>query len=265
MQGKIIGGLIGLLLLGFIGAMLGVFLGHQYDQAVARGGGLGAGFGGAVNREALENAFFETTFRILGHIAKADGRVSEDEVAHTEQLMTRMNLDAEQRRRAIALFKEGAAQGFSVHTQMQALLSVAGRDLGRLRLFMEQLISIALADGELHDSEREALAQVAHMLGIPRRQFARLLDMLSAQAGFSGAGGDDVNSPSRLEAAYRALGVSADDSTATIKRAYRKLVSEHHPDRLMAKGLPDDVVKMATEKTQELHAAWETIEKARKA
>ncbi len=263
-MGKLIGGAIGWMVLGFIGAMIGIFIGHQFDQARQRFGSFG-GFGSSHNRAALDAVFFETTFKVLGHLAKADGRVSEVEVAHTEALMDRMGLRSEQRRRAISLFKQGAGADFELHDQLMQMLNAVGRDPSRLRLFLEQLISIALADGELHDNEREVLAQIAHVFGIPRGQFARLLDMLSAQAGFSegGFGHAGESSSSRLENAYRALGVEASASDAEVKKAYRKLLSEHHPDKLMSKGLPDDVIRMATEKTQELHAAWDVIKKAR--
>src|SRR5690606_26954415 len=108
--GKLVAGLLGLLVAGPIGLVIGVALGHLFDRGLLQT--LRAGSPEAIAR-AREN-FFETLFLLLGHLAKADGRVSEEEVAHTEEIFRQMRLDAGQRQRAIELFRRGAAPDFDL-------------------------------------------------------------------------------------------------------------------------------------------------------
>ena len=118
----------------------------------------------------------------------------------------------------------------------------------------------------MHPAESEILQRVAQHLGFERAQFLQFLDMLQAQQRFHqrGYGADTTTARDALADAYRALGVSSDASDAEIKKAYRKLMSQHHPDKLIAQGVPPDMIKLATEKTQEIQTAYELIQKARK-
>ncbi len=267
-MGKILGLLIGLLADGFFGAMLGFFIGMLIDRGVAAGL---VNLGGAGNRQAVQQRYFTTLFAIIGHLAKADGRVSEEEITLAENLMQRMGLTAEHRQQAIGHFKRGSSAEFDVASEMALFREQCGRRATLVNMLLVTLISVAFADGELHPSEKSVLQRVAAELGIQQQHFEQILGMVGAQHGFSQRAGGGSHgaytqtAPADLLAeAYRALGVSASATDKEVKRAYRKLMSQHHPDKLIAQGVPDDMIALATEKTQAIQQAYEIVEKHRK-
>jgi DnaJ like chaperone protein len=136
------------------------------------------------------------------------------------------------------------------------------------------LLGSALADGKIVAEEQALIKDVALKLGFSESSYQRLLMMIQAQSQFAGgqyhssgggAGGYSAaqNSADSLASAYQALGVEKDVSAAILKKTYRKLIREFHPDRLMGQGLPDDMIKVATERSQEIQAAYELIKKSR--
>jgi DnaJ like chaperone protein len=264
--GKIIGAFLGLRLGGFIGMIVGMIIGHFFDKTFSRPR---ARFSGFDSLSLSEHPFFATVFLIAGHLAKADGRISEAEIAGAEKLMSQFGLDSAARAEAIALFKRGASAEFQLDAQLAEFLQKTAMQPDLKRALLEYLVAFALVDGVLHAEERDILQRVATALGYNSAQFSMLLDMLQAQQQFHQRGyssGYSSSAPPRdnLADAYRALGVSADASDAEVKKAYRKLMSQHHPDKLMAQGVPPDMIKLATEKTQEIQLAYEVIEKARR-
>jgi len=264
--GKIIGALIGFFAAGPFGAIVGIFAGHFFDRGI----GQAMGFDYGADRQRLQQLFFETTFTVMGHLAKADGRVSEAEVQQAEALMTRLGLSPENRVQAIEFFKQGAGPDFQLQPSIANFISEGGRQQNLPVMLIEFLFTIALADGELHPAEQDILTRTASYLGINARQFEQLLSMLTAQQRFSGAGADGgtrgrpVPGPGDVEQAYRALGVNSGDSDKDIKKAYRRLMSQHHPDKLIAQGVPEDMMKIATEKAQNIQAAYDLVKAARK-
>jgi DnaJ like chaperone protein len=133
------------------------------------------------------------------------------------------------------------------------------------------LAGIALADGTLSSAERTALNQIAALLSVPQREIDQLLSMINAQAQFQQRayqqqGGRQRavnNEPSGLDTAYAALGLAPDASNSELKRRYRKLMSENHPDKLIAEGVPDELLRVATARAQEITAAYEVIQQSR--
>jgi len=262
-MGKLIGGIIGALLPGglFI-TLLGVFFGHQYDKW--RVGELNS----PGHRRELNQRFLEATFTVAGQLAKSDGRVSEAEVAHTEAIIVAMGLSADHRRVAIECFKRGAA-GQVDGAQVAAQFAAIARHHYRLKLqLLNYWLTLALADGHFDQSERDLLYTVAAQLGFNRNALDRIIEMVQAQAQFGSgqrSGGSAPTGAAALATAYKALGVNSSASDAELKKAYRKLVSENHPDKLIGQGMPADMVQLATERTQEIHAAYEMITAQRKA
>ncbi len=266
-MGKIVAGALGFFILeplglGPLGALIGLYIGHQFDR----------GLGGFINPISAEEqqrigaCYFQTTFSLLGYLAKSDGRVSKAEIAQAEALMANMGLASEHRLEAIELFKAGAQSDFSLERTMQRFVGLCGRHNNLKQSLLNYLISLALADGELHSAEYQALQKIAAYLGFSKRLFDKFLEMIMAQSQFraSGSASDRASSAGQLNAAYKALGVSASNSDAEVKKAYRKLLSENHPDKLIGQGMPDDMIKLATERTQEIRKAYELIVASRK-
>jgi len=261
--GKLIGGVIGFFSAGIFGAVIGVAAGHFFDK----GFGQALGFDFGADRERLQRLFFETAFMVMGYLAKADGRVSEEEISQAEALMGRLGLTPEHRQEAIELFKQGSKTDFQLEPTISNFISEGGRQHNLPTLLLEFLFSIALADGVLHPAEQDILARTASYLGVNARQFEKLLSMLMAQQSFAGGQQSHFQQAPRLdelENAYKALGVASSDSDREIKKAYRRLMSQHHPDKLIAQGVPADMLKLATEKAQEIQVAYDLVKNARK-
>ncbi len=261
--GKLIGAVLGWYIGGIIPALIGLFIGHMFDKGYAQIQAEGS----PERRREIEQTFFQTVFRLLGHLAKADGRVSESEVQQTEAYMAEMGLTAEHRKEAIALFKEGAEADFDADAQVARFREVCGRRSNLVRMLLIYLVNIALADGELDKQEADVLRRIAQGLGISAAMFEQLLRMIQAQNSFGGGqyqgGAGGPSSADQLQKAYDALGVSAEASDAEIKKAYRKLMSQYHPDKLMGQGVPEDMVKEATERSQEISKAYDLIKTER--
>lgn len=258
--GKLVAGTLGAVVAGIPGVVFGLVLGHFFDRGLASAMGIG---GAGV--EVVREEFFRTTFLLMGHMAKADGRVSEEEVALTEGLFRQLGLDDEQRLQAIVIFKEGAAADLSVEAVLRDFLDSTGGNHAVNQTLLNFLIALALADHEVHPAERDVLLRIGPLLGFPAAAVDQVLRMAAAQAHFQGAGGGapgDSAAPS-LEDAYAALGVQPTDSDAQVKRAYRRLMSQNHPDKLSARGVPDEMLRLATEKSQEIQSAYELIRKSR--
>ncbi|MFA5632520.1 MAG: co-chaperone DjlA [Porticoccaceae bacterium] len=262
--GKLIGGLIGLLAGGPFGLIIGVLVGHYFDRAM---GGFTTRMTPA-ERQHVEESFFRTVFLMMGRLAKSDGRVSEVEIAYIEQLMTQMGLTADHRQRAIAIFKEGVAGQFDIASELTSFRSICAKHPVLSQQLLNYLLSLALADGALSADEEAFLRQVATGLGISPRLFEQLLRMIRAQTHFRRDGGQSqsrYDPPGRdeLSLAYEALGIDESVTDAELKKAYRRLMSENHPDKLTGQGVPEDMIKLATERSQEIQTAYDLIKKHR--
>jgi len=252
--GKIIAGLLGLLVGGPIGLLIGLYIGHRFDKGLIST----LKFGSPENIERIKNSFFETTFLLLGYLAKADGRISQQEIDHTETLFSQMGLTGEQRSRAKELFRSGAAADFNLEQTVSGFLHTCGPQKQLQQTLLLFLISLALADQAIDEAEHAALQRVARLMGFSAAQLEQLLRMVQAQGQFH-AGAAGQSSVSSLSNAYEALGVGESATDKEVKRAYRKLMSQNHPDKLIAQGVPEDMIKIATEKSQDISGAYDLI------
>ena len=266
MLGSVIGAAIGLFAGGgFIGAVIGFFIGGWFAGALRK-------FQQAATPEelaAIQKNFFESTFVLIGYLAKADGRVSEEEIKQTEHLMAQMELTADHKREAIRLFKIGSQPDFQPDETIQNFKAICSRRPQLAKMLVVYLIHTALADGTLDSKEEVALKRVAEGLNFSAFAFEQMIKMLKAQGAFAGSGGGQystggMSTADELANAYEALGMTASATDAELKKAYRKLMSEYHPDKLMGQGVPDDMLKAATERSQKVQAAYDVIKRARK-
>jgi DnaJ like chaperone protein len=256
---KLIGAVIGFFLLGFLGAIIGFFVGGAVDRNIAYGSGAINPLGNA-KRQAV---FIETLFILKGKLAKADGHISQAEIDHTEQIIQRLGMTAGHRKIAIELFQKGASPDFDYAPQLRQFLQVCGHTHDLKQMVLVYLIVMALSDGRIDSAEESLLLDIAQQLGFSQDEFRRMMEMVLSQAHFAGASGSQTVSPSVLDDAYKALGVSKESTDQEVKRAYRKLMSQYHPDKLMGQGLPEDMIAVATQQAQEVQVAYDLITKSR--
>lgn len=256
--GKVIGGIIGLLRGGITGFIFGIIVGHLADRFLGNLGG--------ANRTRDE--FFAAVFSTLGHINKADGRVTQAEIAAAEQLMRRLQLTDDERQRAIRFFQKGKETGFNLEATLRefARHSMLRHEL-RI-MFVELLLEAALADGNLTTAEQAILTRVCTVLHIPANIYSAMLRARQGAAGASSgsyqrAHGQSRGTPQSIDQSYAALGLKADASVQQVKRAYRKLVGQYHPDKLVSRGLPEEMMDMAKKRVREINAAYDEIKSSR--
>jgi DnaJ like chaperone protein len=202
----------------------------------------------------------------MGKLAKADGRISQIEIDHVEAFIKKVGMSAEHRQEAIRQFKRGAEPDFDISATLDNFMQHCGRTFNMRQMLLVYLTVMALADGQLDTAERQVLEQVAAHLGYSRAEFNRILEMVLGQAHFSSGQqqrGARPASANDIDDAYKALGVSKDASNQEIKRAYRKLMSQYHPDKLMGQGVPEDMIAVATEQAKEIQVAYDLIKKHR--
>jgi len=252
--GKIIGAVLGLLRGGLSGAVIGAFLGHLLDRFLA-------GMHGARNSRQL---FFRALFATLGHVNKADGRVSELEIQAAESLMVRLQLTPDERRMAIDYFQQGKQPGYQLerHLREFAQQTVMRHDLRHMLL--EILLEAASSDGAISAAEQAVLVRACNALGVPAAAFAA---MWNAYQGGAGPGQQGRQAPPRqmqpLAQAYAALGIEESASDAEVKKAYRKLVGQYHPDKLESQGLPEEMMEVARRRVREINTAYDRVKQAR--
>lgn len=238
-----------------LGALLGLLLSRHWTGAV-----LGAVIVWLITsglwRGALRSARpspVVVLFTLLGRLAKIDGRVCESEIALCEQLMQRLGLDRNARRLAIEAFHAGKNPDHDltpVYVMLRGLRAQAP-------LFLEVFVEMAFADGRLDPAERQLLGKYAWMLGVREAGLERLLERRSGSRRSGASSGPATIDP------YAVLGVDRRASDSEIRHAFRKLISQHHPDKLAARGAAPEVVRLAQERSQQIIAAYEQIKSRR--
>ena len=265
--GKIIGGLLGLMLFGATGLLLGVLIGHQFDRGVERslrGARAGTGFSTRYGARGVREAFFRTTFAVMGHVAKVDGQVSEEEIRAARGVMYHMHLSPEQVQIAIAQFTAGKQPGFALEQVVEDLRRACFGRRDLMRAFVEIQVQAAMAGGGISPRERETLWRICKPLGISRVELAQIEALVRAQHAFQNRRAGAPQSPARdLDEAYSVLGIERTATEKEIKIAYRRLMNQHHPDKLVARGLPESMMENARVRTREIRAAYEKIRQQR--
>ena len=269
--GKVVGALAGYLFLRLPGAVIGALIGHWFDRGMAQDFSSKGGFGQfmfGADKAAEDANFLYTLFAVMGHVAKAKGRVTQQDIAQAQALMERLRLSGDARTESQQAFREGKEATFPLEQVVKEFKQAFYGNREVLQLFMEQLMALALNDGVLDKAEHEVLITVGKTLGFTRFQIDQWLMMQKATFRFHQRHQQQGSQKSRgsaddIKDAYEILGVEANDTDANIKKAYRKLMARHHPDKLASKGLPEEVMKQAQERAQDIQAAYDTLKQKR--
>jgi DnaJ like chaperone protein len=258
-QGKAFGTLVGILAGGPVGALAGAFIGHLFDAhndaKAARTGPAHAG------SRAVQESFFRATFQVMGHVAKADGRVSEDEIRAARAMMGELKLGEREVQLAIELFTQGKARDFPLEATLEKLHELCRERPDLCRMFIQIQLQAALWSGNLHPEARRVLSRACAALDVSAYELVQMEALLRMQRASPHAAAQPA--VDRLTEAYAVLGVSHTASDADVTKAYRRLMNQNHPDKLHAKGLPESMMRMAEEKTRQIRAAYERVRDAR--
>ncbi|WP_350016616.1 co-chaperone DjlA [Rhodanobacter sp. IGA1.0] len=247
------------------GAVTGAVLGFIFDNMR---------YSQRKNATPEAGGFVGPLFTLLGAVAKSDGRVSEQEIAIAERLMTRMNLDTELRKQAVVSFNVGKQPEFDVTRTIAELRKWVGLRRDHAFPVLDVVIETVLAEGNPPPEKMSILRQLAFALRISDMELMALMAMkgYAWNAGSGGPRGGNQHygsgggyvPPQRTPQGpdpYAVLGIDRNADERAIKRAYRKLISEHHPDRLG--DLPEDMRKRAESRASEINAAYDRIKEQR--
>ncbi|HEY2677406.1 MAG TPA: co-chaperone DjlA [Steroidobacteraceae bacterium] len=249
-KGIFFGALIGLLVTKSAwGAALGAAIGYMLDP------GAGGRRAGSQGPNSISGEFFRTTFEIMGYVAKSDGRVSEAEIGAARGLMQELNLSAADVSAAIACFRTGKSPGYDAELAIERLREACGLRYDLLRAFVELQLRAALVGNGMSPPARRILSGIAERLGLSGLEFAHMEAAARARQSYAKSGS--------LADCYAELEVDASISDQELVKAYRRLMSRHHPDKLVANGLPESMAQMAKEKTQRIQEAYETVRASR--
>ncbi|MGD9020019.1 MAG: co-chaperone DjlA [Desulfuromonadales bacterium] len=244
--GKIMGGSVGFMFGGPIGALVGASLGHALIDDRTRSGL--AESGRLTGQEQRQAVFFTATFAMLGKMAKADGRVCQNEISVVRSFMhDKLQLDGPAQQFAISVFNEAKDNDTSFEDYARQFGQVFHHEPQLRMMFYEMLFTMALADDVLHPAEESILRAAPNLLGLHGDVFATVKRQFVSD----------------LSHHYAVLGLDNNAELPEVKKAYRKLVSEYHPDKVVSKGLPEDFIKFAEEKFREINEAYEAIQSSR--
>lgn len=281
MWGKLLGTIFGFLFGRWLGAILGFYLGHLFDKSLRQDFDKVGGFQGFMKGEDLHERqalFFSSCFSVMGHIAKSNGRVSEIHIQAASAFMSEMGLQGEERKEAQHAFTAGKSSDFSIKEAVTDFKEAFARRYDLRQLFLEIQIQMAFCDGHVSDAEKALLKQVSKYLGFAETHFLFLLKRYQAEFEFrrSQASGRSQhqhqqqggrqsapqdNGLNRAKA-LAVLGLSEGANEREIKKAYRKLMSQHHPDKLVSQGLPKHMMEVAKRKSQDIQSAYEYLKKS---
>jgi DnaJ like chaperone protein len=186
-------------------------------------------------------AFTIATIALSAKMAKADGLVTRDEVTAFREVFTISPQDEPAAAKVFNLARQDVT-GFEDYARR--IKTMFGDEDGALTDLMEGLFHIAMADGEYHPAENEFLSRVGEIFGLSETCFRRLRAQYVPDA---------VPDP------YDILGITPDASPEEARAAWRALVRENHPDRMMARGVPEEAVKLAERRLIAINRAWEEI------
>ena len=265
--GKFIGAILGYLIFGPSGAILGVLLGNLFDRSLTDHFTKPYWSYHSEKRKAIQKVFFEATFSVMGHLSKVDGRITEEQIIQANRLMDELQIGKLQRKTAQNYFRVGAKVDFDLWPILSLLKDVTKDNPELLKLFIDLQFKAALVGG-LSVKKQQLLNTILSYMGFaPLHQQQRFYeDFVTRKTHRSAHNESNYSSSSshqqprnETDHAYGILGITRSTNKQDITRAYRRLMSRNHPDKLIAKGLPEAMIKVANEKTQIIRKAYEQI------
>jgi DnaJ like chaperone protein len=241
--GKIVGGTLGFALGGPLGAIAGAALGHTFDATDSQYPGERLSY-----HEEAQMTFFVATFSMLAKVAQADGRISPEEIQAVENFMANeLNLNPESKRFAVEIFETAINSPMAFQDFADQFYHQFHNQPRLLDLMIDVLLRLSVADGALSDSEEKLISSAARIFRFSEQKYNEL------KAKYAPA----------FERYYAILGINSKASDDEIKRQYRKLVKEYHPDKIASKGLPEEFNKFANDKFREIQDAYDAVRKER--
>ena len=245
-MGKLVGGTIGFALGGPLGAIFGAAFGHAFDS----GSDLDTPGGGErlSSVETHQLTFFVAAFSMLAKLAQADGRVTREEIASVEDFMANdLRLTPESRNAAVNIFRTALNAPGTFADFSKQFYDQFRHQPQMLELMIDILLRVAVSDGNFTRAEEELINSAVGMFHFSTERYQQMKTQYVGST----------------EADYALLGCSANDSDEQVKRCYRQRVHEYHPDKIAAKGLPDEFTRFAQDKFRDIQEAWDRIKVSR--
>jgi len=245
-MGKLVGGTIGFALGGPLGAIFGAAFGHAFDKETEY-----EEIGDRRRLSSVEQhqlTFFVAAFSMLAKLAQTDGRVTREEIDSIEKFMERdLRLDPQSRHVAINIFRTALNAPGTFTDFARQFYGQFYNQPQMLELMIDILVRVAVSDGSMIRAEESLIHSAVKTFNFSMLRYDQIKSQYARTA----------------DKAYAVLGCSPSDSDEQIKRCYRKRVQEYHPDKVAAKGLPDEFTRFAQDKFREIQEAWERIKEAR--
>ena len=282
--GKVVGVFFGFMFGRFAGAVLGLIVGHIFDTTYSRDFSQKGGFARFFSSSSdiqQQAVFFHSLFSALGHIAKSDGKVTEQDIQIASALMDQMSLSGDTRKEAQQAFRDGKQRDFALVEMLQQFKEQCHARRDVMQIFLEILIQAACVNQRLSSPQYAILVKIAKTLGFKKMELDFLVHTFEAEQRFRDARAraqsqqgsrqqhgrsrsstthDPQYSPTAaLNDAFKILGIENTNDVKTIKKAYRKQMSLHHPDKLVSKGLPEQTLQLSKKKAQDIQAAYELL------
>ena len=268
--GTVLGFIFGFMLFKLPGALLGVIIGYYFDKGYAKALADNGGFARLLTgRNNLKNRmiFFHTLFSIMGHVAKSSGRVTENDIALASALMDKMGLSGELRQEAQNAYRAGKQSDFPVAETVKEFKHYCFGRRDFLAVYFEIQLQAALANGQLHSNAENILTKIGKTLGFNPSEVATYISQAKASGQYQYQQKHQQTQQhthtNQLPQMYQILGIEQSASDQAVKKAYKKLMAQHHPDKLASQGLPEQALTLAKERAQQIQAAYEMIKKSR--
>jgi DnaJ like chaperone protein len=246
--GKLVGGTIGFAMGGPIGALAGAVFGHSFDRSDDLQYRIETDPVSGHQAQA-QLTFFVGAFSMLAKLARSDGRISPEEIDSIERFMAiDLSLDPESRRVARGIFNKAVESPETFQTYAAQFYEQFRTEPHLLEMMIDIMLRVSVSDGGLSPSEEGLLLSAVRMFRVSDDVYARIKSKYQGNS---------------FDKYYQTLDAKESDDDEQIKRQYRKLVSEYHPDKIASKGLPDPFIRFANDKFREIQEAYEKIKTQR--